>query len=320
VVTADGRHHTFTQFGSGSFTPGVRTHLSRFMLVDPLALSAEAAHLASVGVPGVLGRLTVDRDALLVTPYHRAVNQARELARGQDRHGSCGMGMGETARYALGYPADAPRVADCAAPRTLARSLRRLRDRLADEFGPLEGPSVDDLCDANRAFAEGVAVVDGGYLRRLLRAGPVAFEGAQGILLDEWHGFHPYTTWSTTTFANAEALLAEAGETAVRLGLAGAAHQDAAAGAAGVRRSCAGRLGLAGPVRGGAGRARRAAVVRTDRGGQAYGESWIDTSSRRSAWRCRAPRRSSRSGMRYRSSRSAERCSRRAAWTASRCS
>ena len=31
------------------------------------------------------------------------------------------------------------------------------------------------------------------------------------MLLDEWHGFHPYTTWSTTTFANVEALLAEAG-------------------------------------------------------------------------------------------------------------
>lgn len=45
------------------------------------------------------------------------------------------------------------------------------------------------------------------------------FEGAQGILLDEWHGFHPYTTWSTTTFANAETLLAEAGESAIRLGV-----------------------------------------------------------------------------------------------------
>jgi len=45
------------------------------------------------------------------------------------------------------------------------------------------------------------------------------FEGAQGVLLDEWRGFHPYTTWSTTTFANAETLLAEAGETAVRLGV-----------------------------------------------------------------------------------------------------
>ena len=43
------------------------------------------------------------------------------------------------------------------------------------------------------------------------------FEGAQGVLLDEWHGFHPYTTWSTTTFRNAAALLAEAGATARRI-------------------------------------------------------------------------------------------------------
>ena len=39
------------------------------------------------------------------------------------------------------------------------------------------------------------------------------------MLLDEWRGFHPYTTWSTTTFENAEALLAEAGATATRLGV-----------------------------------------------------------------------------------------------------
>ena len=56
-----------------------------------------------------------------------------------------------------------------------------------------------------------MALVDGGYLRRLLRAGPVVFEGAQGVLLDEWRGFHPYTTWSTTTFANAETLLRRSG-------------------------------------------------------------------------------------------------------------
>lgn len=219
VVTADGRHHTFAQFGSGTFTPGVRTHLSRFVLVDPLALAAEAAHLARVGVHDALGRLTDDRDALLVTPFHQAANRARELARGKNRHGSCGMGIGETASYGLSHPADAPRVADCAAPRALARKLTILRDWLTSELGDLDVPSTAGLCDAYRAFADTVPLVDSGYLRRLLRAGRAVFEGAQGILLDEWHGFHPYTTWSTTTFANAETLLAEAGESAIRLGV-----------------------------------------------------------------------------------------------------
>jgi len=219
VVIDDGRCHTFAQFGAGTFTPGVRTHLSRFVLVDPLALAAEATHLASIGVSGALELLTVDYDALLATPYHQAANRAREVARGASRHGSCGMGIGETASYALAYPDDAPSVGDCATPRVLARKLTALRDRLTDELGPLAAPPVTDACDAYRAFADRIQVVDSSYLAGLLRAGPVVFEGAQGVLLDEWRGFHPYTTWSTTTFANAEQLIAEAGQTAVRLGV-----------------------------------------------------------------------------------------------------
>jgi adenylosuccinate synthase len=219
VVAPDGRRHAFAQFGAGTFTPGVRTHLSRFVLVEPLALAAEAAHLADIGMPDALDRLTVDRDALLTTPYHKAANRAREAARGDGRHGSCGMGVGETAAYALAHPGDAPRAGDCATPRVLTRRLTALREHLADELGGLSAPPVADVVDAYRAFAERVKIVDGGHLARLLRAGPVVFEGAQGVLLDEWRGFHPYTTWSTTTFANAEQLLAEAGQQAVRLGV-----------------------------------------------------------------------------------------------------
>ncbi|HEY5985380.1 MAG TPA: adenylosuccinate synthetase, partial [Streptosporangiaceae bacterium] len=177
VVTPDRRHHAFSQFGAGTFTPGVRTHLSRFALVDPLALAAEAQHLAVAGVRDALGRLTADRAALLVTPYHQAANRARELRRAGGRHGSCGMGIGETASYALRYPADAPRAGDCESPRALARKLTALRDCLSEELGPLDAPPVSDVCDAYRAFAAAVPLVGAGYLRRLLRAGPAVFEG-----------------------------------------------------------------------------------------------------------------------------------------------
>ena len=103
VLAPGGGVHAFAQFGSGTFTPGVRTFLSRFMLVDPLAMTAEAAHLQTLHIPDPFGLVTVDRDALLTTPYHRAANRARELAREANRHGSCGMGIGETARYALDH-------------------------------------------------------------------------------------------------------------------------------------------------------------------------------------------------------------------------
>jgi adenylosuccinate synthase len=223
VLAHGGRHsgepHAFAQFGSGTFTRGTRTFLSRFMLVDPLALVAEAEHLERLGVPDPFGLVAVDRDALLTTPYHRAANQAREQARGDGRHGSCGMGIGETASYALAHPEDAPRVGDIASPRTLLAKLGKLRDRLP--AGGAQGPSPDEIADVYRAVAQRVTLTGDGYLTKLLRRGPVVFEGAQGVLLDEWRGFHPYTTWSTTTFENAETLLREAGDPAgaTRLGV-----------------------------------------------------------------------------------------------------
>ncbi|GAA1468682.1 adenylosuccinate synthetase [Nocardiopsis exhalans] len=247
VVAPDGRHHTFSQFGAGTLAPGdpVPTHLSRFVVVDPFALAAEARHLTCLGVPDPLSLVTVDRRALISTPWHAAANQTRERARGRDRHGSCGMGVGETMAYALDHPADAPTVGDCASPELLRRKLERLADRLASVLAgesepvgvssPGEAPSPvgaaeaagpgatdtgrrseplpdpEECLAAYRAFAERVRLVDERYLPRLLDRAPVVFEGAQGVLLDEWHGFHPYTTWSTTTTVNPLALLAEAG-------------------------------------------------------------------------------------------------------------
>jgi adenylosuccinate synthase len=222
VLAPSGQPHAFAQFGSGTFTPGTGTFLSRFMLADPLALVAEAEHLRFLGVPDPLGLVTIDRDALLTTPYHQAANRAREEARGAGRHGSCGMGIGETASYALAYPTDAPRAGDMTEPGTLLRKLALLRDRLsAVSAGDPALPSPGHVAAVYRVVAERVTLAGDGYLAALLRQGPVVFEGAQGVLLDEWRGFHPYTTWSTTTFENAETLLRDSGAAgaATRLGV-----------------------------------------------------------------------------------------------------
>ena len=218
VVTAGGRHHTFAQFGSGTFH-GVPTHLSRFVVVDPLALAAEAAALSRSAVGDPYALLTVDSDALLATPWHRAANQARERRRGAGRHGSCGMGVGETAAYALDHD-DAPRAGDARSPARLRRRLRAVRDRLTDRHGPLDAPPVEDVVAAFTAFGTAVSIVDAGFTGRLLARGPCVFEGAQGVLLDEWRGWHPYTTWSTTTFDNvAELCGTVSGDAFLRLGV-----------------------------------------------------------------------------------------------------
>src|SRR5712664_3469074 len=60
VVTPEGKHHTFSQFGSGSFISGVRTHLSHFMLINPIAMLEEEEHLQSLGIHDMWDRTTVD--------------------------------------------------------------------------------------------------------------------------------------------------------------------------------------------------------------------------------------------------------------------
>ncbi|MBW7883111.1 MAG: adenylosuccinate synthetase [Caldilineaceae bacterium] len=223
------QEHVFAQFGAGTLA-GAATHLSRFMLLDPLAMVEEEKHLRSLGVPDAFGHTTIDSRALVITPFQRAVNRLKELARGAGRHGSCGMGIGETMADALAHGGAVLCAGDLADPDRLLAKLRflrgvnqakaaTLRARLANvpqaagELDMLDDSEwLDWLLEVYGSFAARAQIVPAGELAAILhRPGTVVFEGAQGVLLDEWAGFHPYTTWSTTTLANADRLLSETG-------------------------------------------------------------------------------------------------------------
>lgn len=240
VTTPDGRHHTFAQFGSGTFIPGTRTHLSRFMMLHPLALLAEERHLQSLGIHDAFARLSIDREALVTTPFQQSANRIKELARGDGRHGSCGMGVGETMSDWLAYGRDVIFAGDMSERDIVLKKLRCMRDiKLAQLKPVLENASANELiakelesfhddsfidatADIYQHVARQVRIVEADYLGSLLnQPGTTIFEGAQGVLLDEWYGFYPYNTWSTLTFKNADILLSEnkfTGES-LRLGL-----------------------------------------------------------------------------------------------------
>ena len=213
-VVADGIHHTFAQFGSGTLA-GVPTYLSERMLIEPIALAAEAEALEGKGVRNPLSMLTVHPDALLTTPIHVAANRTREDARGTGRHGSCGLGIGETAWYATQNSA-APRVRDSLDPVVLRHKLNALAryyEPLIDQGGHTHA-SVDAMTELYTEFAGAVRIAGTSHLAELAGNRRLVFEGAQGALLDEWRGFHPHTTWSTTTPANAQAILSSIGRPA----------------------------------------------------------------------------------------------------------
>ncbi len=228
VVTSDGRRHTFSQFSSATFIPSVKTHLSRFMVFSPLALLEEEKHLKGNGVYDAFERMTISGEALVATPFHSAANRLRELVRKEGRHGSCGVGVGETVSDSLQFREEAIHAKDFHNRDILTQKLRAVQDRKREELkdainfsrkNPIAEYEIKILEMSNVvnviaerfvAFVEQVRIVEEEYLRNILRRpGCVVFEGAQGVLLDEWRGFHPYTTWSTCTFENPEKLLSE---------------------------------------------------------------------------------------------------------------
>lgn len=227
VVESSGREHVFAQFGSGTFA-GAKTCLSHFVVVDPWNLQAEGEALQAKGVTGIWDRILIHEQAPVATPFHWAANRLHELARGDGRHGSCGKGIGEVMQDVLAFPLQALRVGDLRDPWLLKQLLgwiqarKRLacasyRELLVDhpqaaqEFELLHDlTAVDFIADQFLALAEKVLIInDRQFKDEIAQAGTVIFEGAQGVLLDETYGFHPYTTWSTTTFANADQLLRE---------------------------------------------------------------------------------------------------------------
>lgn len=224
-VVVDGHVHCFAQFGAGTLA-GARTYLSRLVGSDLLALAREATALEDAGVSEPLSRVTVDPNVVLVTPWHKLLNRLLEVLRGDARHGSCGMGVGQALLDAEKPAMPTVRMGATCDPERLARDLRHLWLVKVDQAEQAASAGVDseeaqvlldDLRDRDRwaplteAFVEIAEQVEiGDPLSGWLERGHVVFEGAQGVLLDRVHGDFPYVTPSYVTPDRALVLLPEA--------------------------------------------------------------------------------------------------------------
>lgn len=223
TVETQGRRHVFHHVGSGAFT-GARTHLSRFFVAHPMLLLRELEELGELlpAVPDV----SIDPSAQVTTPWDVFLNQSVEAARGAGRHGSCGVGFGETLeRVSRGVTLS---VEDLVAP-DLADRLVAIRDgwaatRLA-EFGVEEHASVlthrevlwsDALLDRFMQDARLFAGLVPARSDRDLGSETLLFEGAQGLMLDMDLGVMPHLTRSNTGLRNMIAIAEGAGIDEIR--------------------------------------------------------------------------------------------------------
>jgi adenylosuccinate synthase len=213
VITPDGRHHTFAQFGSATFQ-GIRTFLTKHMLVNPFNMALEADDLEKLIGYDPFTIAYISENALLTTPLHVAANKKREIARGAARHGSCGQGIGETQSYA-NKTLNAPRISDLKDLDLLEVKLHAYEAFIENEIGEISSlaPSISNIIRSYKLLLEDRSfnIVTDDWILLELKKGYNIFEGSQGILLDEKVGFHPHTTWSTVTSANALKLAEDAG-------------------------------------------------------------------------------------------------------------
>ena len=218
VVLPDGTHHTFAQFGSGSLIPSVKTHISRFRMVNPISMVNEEEYLRKIGVDNIFHRTTVDGRCLIVTPFDKALNIIREQQRGKKAHGSCGMGIGETRLYHNTYFDDALFAEDLK-DRTTTRLKLKLKYVRAIDVSkslcislPIDGSIINELSEQYMNWTYQIAIGSDYFLKYDLKEYiNIIFEGSQGVLLDQRDEFAPNNTWADTTTANADTLLKEAG-------------------------------------------------------------------------------------------------------------
>ena len=176
------------------------------VVVDPIALVAEIEHLRELGVK--IGKnLLVSSCAHLVLPYHRLLDEQRELRQGRAKIGTTKRGIGpaygdKAARTGL-------RISDLMQPILFAKKLQakiRENNSILQALGakPINYREVHESYLAAgeklRPFVTNTVV----YLHRALEHGKeILFEGAQGTFLDIDHGTYPYVTSSNTTAGGA---------------------------------------------------------------------------------------------------------------------
>jgi adenylosuccinate synthase len=192
---------------SGILRVGVRCLIGNGVVLSPAALLEEIGMLEASGVPA-RERMGISESCPLILPYHIALDQAREVARGKKAIGTTGRGIGPT--YEDKVSRRGIRLGELLDPAHFTERLREVMEyhnfALVNYF---RADAVDYQQVLDEALAQGEEIAPmvediPGTLHRLRAEGKsIMFEGAQGALLDIDHGTYPYVTSSTTTAGGA---------------------------------------------------------------------------------------------------------------------
>jgi adenylosuccinate synthase len=201
----DGIKHVLHQIPSGIFREKTRNIIGNGVVLDPIVFKAEIEKLEKYNLD-VKANLFISKKATLILPTHRLLDQAYEIAKGENKIGSTLKGIGPSYQDKIGR--QGLRVGDVLAT-TFKGKLKVLTDIHFDilkkydiqfDWNALESQFLDAV-----NFLKQFKLIDSEYfINNELKSGStILAEGAQGSLLDIDFGSYPFVTSSSTVTAGA---------------------------------------------------------------------------------------------------------------------
>ena len=202
----EGEKYVLRSIPSGIFQGGKVNIIGNGVVLAPDLFMGEAKELEKSGHP-LKQRLRISKKAHLIMPTHRILDRAYEAAKGKNRVGTTGKGIGPT--YTDKISRNGLRVGDilCDFDRKYAEHKERHMKMLA----ALGWTDFEGFEDTEKLWMEGIEYmkefefVDSEHvINHLLRDGKnILCEGAQGTMLDVDFGSYPFVTSSNTICAGA---------------------------------------------------------------------------------------------------------------------
>lgn len=178
------------------------------VVVDPEVLVGEINYLISKGVDVSPKNLRISEKAQVIMPYHKQMDQAREMKKGENKIGTTGRGIGPC--YEDKVSRVGVRFLDLLVPERFKQIVRTVLDeknfQLKNYFG-FDTVDPEEVIKDYLGYAEvlGPYITDTSVevMKGILGDKKVLFEGAQGTHLDIDHGTYPFVTSSSTVSGNA---------------------------------------------------------------------------------------------------------------------
>lgn len=213
TVVENNIRHVFHHFGSGSLI-NVPTYLSKDFILNPTLFKAEYNELLD---KGVTPECSVSSHCLITTPYDVLINQALEMNRGNERHGSCGCGIFETVTrnkfFRLEY---IDLVKKLQRGEDVSSFLKDYAYKRLNELGVLSEDVISMVENENiynNFLLDLMFMYENTKMNELFflnKYNTLIFESAQGLLLDQYNmDYFPNLTPSSTGCENPSNYLKE---------------------------------------------------------------------------------------------------------------